>query len=299
VIEGGVETSTRLLELPFNHIFFTGSPHVGKVVMHAASQTLASVTLELGGKSPTIIDETADLAVAARRTAWAKMVNAGQICIAPDYVLVHQSRKDELVRLLLENIKEFFGENAVESNDYARMINERHASRMTRYLEDAALKGATVHGGKSDSNQNYIQPTVVTDVSLDSDLMQHEIFGPILPLVTYNTLDEAIQLINSKEKPLALYIYSKSERSISHIINNTRAGNTCVNHNALNFYNVNLPFGGSNNSGVGNAHGFFGFEAFSNARSVYRQHVPGAIELLVPPYTKWKEKLIELTVKYF
>jgi aldehyde dehydrogenase (NAD+) len=299
VIEGGVETSTRLLELPFNHIFFTGSPQVGKIVMHAASKNLTSVTLELGGKSPTIIDETADIPVAARRTAWAKMVNAGQICIAPDYVLVHKSKEDELVKALQKNLEEFYGSNAIDSSDYTRMVNERHAGRMVRYLEDAALKGAIILGGKSDNHKNYIQPTVVTDVPLDCDLMQHEIFGPILPVVSYDSIGDAIKLINSKEKPLALYVYSKNDKNINHIISNTRAGNTCINHNALNFYNVNLPFGGTNNSGIGNAHGFFGFEAFSNARSVYRQHIPGAIELLVPPYTKWKEKLIELTVKYF
>jgi aldehyde dehydrogenase (NAD+) len=226
-------------------------------------------------------------------------VNAGQICIAPDYVLVHQSKRDELVAAFLKNIEEFFQGDAAQSIDYTHMVNDRHAARMVKYLEDAAWKGATVKGGKSDASQNYVQPTIVTDIPLDSDLMQQEIFGPILPIVTYQSLDEAIKLINSKEKPLALYIYSKSDKNISNIINNTRAGGTCINHNALHFYNINLPFGGSNHSGIGKAHGFFGFEAFSNARSVYRQHIPGAIDLLTPPYTRWKEKLIELTVKFF
>jgi len=299
VLEGGVETSTRLLEFPFNHIFFTGSPGVGKMVMQAAAKNLASVTLELGGKSPTIIDETADVPVAARRTIWAKMVNAGQLCIAPDYVLVHQSKKEELMQAMLKTINNFYGDNSFTSKDYTRIVNDKHAARVVKYLEDAALKGATVLGGKSDSSENYIQPTIVTDVPLNSDLMNEEIFGPVLPVLTYNTLDEAIALVNSKEKPLALYIYSKSEKNINHILSNTRAGGTCVNHNAVNFYNVNLPFGGSNNSGIGKAHGFHGFETFSNARSVYRQHIPGALELLVPPYTKWKEKMIEWTVKYF
>ncbi len=299
VIEGGVETSTRLLELPFNHIFFTGSPGVGKVVMQAAAKNLASVTLELGGKSPTIVDETADIQVAARRTIWAKLVNAGQMCISPDYVLVHQSKKEELVGALLKTIESFYGSNPIASNDYTRMVNERHSARVIKFVEDAALRGATVLGGRNEINQNYIQPTIVTDVPLDSDLMEEEIFGPVLPVLTYNSLDEAIALINSKEKPLALYIYSKKEKNINHIINNTRAGGTCINHNAVNFYNVNLPFGGSNNSGIGKAHGFYGFEAFSNARSIYRQNIPGALELLVPPYTRWKEKLIEWTVRYF
>jgi aldehyde dehydrogenase (NAD+) len=299
VIEGGVETSTRLLELPFNHIFFTGSPQVGKVVMQAAAQTLASVTLELGGKSPTIVDETAGIKLAAKRIVQGKLANAGQTCVAPDYVLVHQSKKDELVTALLQVISEFYGQSISESADYVKMVNERHAARMIKYLEDAALKGATVHGGKTDVNQNYIQPTLVTDVPMDCELMRQEIFGPILPVIPYKNLDEAINLINSKEKPLGLYIYSKSEKNINQIISSTRAGNTCVNHNTLNYFNVNLPFGGSNNSGIGKAHGFFGFEAFSNARAVYRQHIPGATDFLVPPYKNWKEKIIELTVKYF
>lgn len=299
VIEGSIETSTHLLELPFNHIFFTGSPQVGKVVMLAAAKTLASVTLELGGKSPTIIDETANVKLAAKRIIMGKMVNAGQTCIAPDYVLVHVSRKEELEKALLATIRDFYTEVPSESNDYVKMVNERHASRMVKYLEDAALKGAKVLGGKTDMNSNYVQPTLVTDVPMDCELMHQEIFGPILPIVTFQTLDEAIQLINSKEKPLGLYVYSKNEKNINYILNNTRAGNSCVNHNALNYFNVNLPFGGSNNSGIGKAHGFFGFEAFSNARAVYRQHIPGATDFLAPPYKSWKEKIIELTVKYF
>jgi aldehyde dehydrogenase (NAD+) len=299
IIEGGVGTSVRLLELPFNHIFFTGSPSIGKKVMEAAAKNLASVTLELGGKSPTIVDETADIAVAARRTVWAKFVNAGQICIAPDYVLVHESKKQEFVSALKKNIENNYGVHAADSADYTRMVNEHHTGRMVTYIQDAALKGATIHGGKSDDKQNYIQPTIVTDAPLDCNLMCEEIFGPVLPVVGYQSLGEAIAIINSKEKPLALYIYSKRQKNIDHIISNTRAGGTCINHNSVNFFNVNLPFGGSNNSGIGKAHGFFGFEAFSNARSVYRQHIPGALELLSPPYTKWKERLIEWTVKYF
>jgi aldehyde dehydrogenase (NAD+) len=299
VIEGGVETSTRLLELPFNHIFFTGSPQVGKVVMLAAAKTLASVTLELGGKSPTVVDETANIKLAAKRIIMGKMVNAGQTCIAPDYVLVHESRKAELEQALLTSIKEFYTENASQSADYARLVNERHAGRMIKYFEDAALKGAKVIGGQSDLANNYVQPTLVTDVPMNCELMQQEIFGPILPIVPYQKIEEAVKIINTKEKPLGLYIYSKSEKNINFILDNTRAGNSCVNHNALNYFNVNLPFGGSNNSGIGKAHGFYGFEAFSNARAVYRQHILGAIDFLAPPYKSWKEKIIELTVKYF
>lgn len=299
ILEGGPETSKALLELPLNHIFFTGSPAVGKLVMTAAAKNLASVTLELGGKSPTVIDETADLKIAANRIAQGKLTNAGQICIAPDYVLVHNSRKTEFVSMITEQIKQFFGDTPSKNHDYTRIVNERHAGRLNQYIQDAALKGATVIGGQSDVNGSYIQPTVVTDLPADCALLTEEIFGPVLPVVGYDSLDEAIRFINAKEKPLALYIYSKSDKNINKIIGSTRAGGTCVNHNALHFYNVNLPFGGSNNSGIGKAHGFFGFEAFSNARGVYQQHIPGATELLAPPYKKWKEKMIELTVKYF
>jgi aldehyde dehydrogenase (NAD+) len=299
VVEGGVDTSSRLLELPFNHIFFTGSPQVGKVVMLAAAKTLASVTLELGGKSPTIVDETADVKLAAKRIVMGKWINAGQTCIAPDYVLVHASKKDELEKALLKSIQEFYGEKPSESSDYVKLVNERHTGRMVKYLEDAAMKGAKVIGGKSDVSSHYVQPTVVTDVPLDCELMQQEIFGPILPVIPFQNMDEAVKLISSKEKPLGLYLYSRSEKNINYILNNTRAGNSCVNHNAMNYFNVNLPFGGSNNSGIGKAHGFYGFEAFSNARAVYRQYIPGATDFLAPPYKSWKQKIIELTVKYF
>lgn len=299
LIEGGPETSKTLLALPFNHIFFTGSPTVGKLVMAAAAKNLTSVTLELGGKSPTVVDETADIKTAAKRIAQAKLANAGQICIAPDYVLVHRSKKAELIKHVAAAMKSFYGDAPAANPEYTRMVNERHAARIHSYIEEAALKGATVLGGKTDVNQSYVQPTVVADLPLDCSLMTEEIFGPVLPVVAFNSLAEAIQMINAKEKPLALYIFSKSETNIQTVINNTRAGGTCVNHNALHFYNVNLPFGGSNNSGIGKAHGFFGFSEFTNARGVYQQHVPGAIELLVPPYKSWKQKLIELTVKYF
>ncbi len=301
VIEGGIETSTSLLRLPFNHIFFTGAPAIGKVVMEAASKHLASLTLELGGKSPTIVDETADVSAAARRIAWAKYTNNGQICIAPDYLFVHESKKDELVAKVKEQIESFYGIDARASESYARIVNDRHYKRLSGYLDDAKEKGATIaYGGKTDGSEDYIEPTIVTDVDASAKLMTEEIFGPILPVRSFTSLDEPLQVINSKEKPLALYIYSKSKRNIAHIIQNTRAGGTCINHSAVHFFQHNLPFGGSNNSGIGKGHGFFGFEAFSNARGVLKQLLPlSAIELMTAPYTALKQKIIDLSIKFF
>lgn len=301
VIEGGIETSTSLLALPFNHIFFTGAPAIGKIVMEAASKHLASVTLELGGKSPTIVDETADVAVAARRIAWAKYTNNGQICLAPDYLFVHESKKDALVAQVKETIESFYGLDARRSDAYARIVNHRHHNRLSGYLDDAKERGATiVYGGKTDGSEDYIEPTIVTDVDRGSKLMTEEIFGPILPVHSFASLDEPLEVINSKDKPLALYIYSKSNRNIEHIIRNTRAGGTCINSSGVHFFQHNLPFGGSNTSGIGKGHGFFGFEAFSNARGVLKQLLPiSAIELMSAPFTKLKQKIIDISIKFF
>jgi aldehyde dehydrogenase (NAD+) len=300
VIEGGVDTATTLLELPFNHIFFTGSPEVGKIVMASASKNLASVTLELGGKSPAIIDETADIKIAASRIASAKFSNNGQICVAPDYVLIHESKLDAFVKAVKSRISDFYGENAAESASYMRIINGQNFQRVKSYLDDSVKGGAKlVHGGKYDSNDNYIEPTVVTDLPMDSPLMQNEIFGPVLPIVSYRDLQEAIDLIRSKEKPLALYIYSKNKQNVHRILRSTRAGGTCINNSALHFFNHNLPFGGSNNSGIGKAHGRYGFIAFSNERAVYKQILPSPLDLLTPPYTNSKLKMINLILKWF
>jgi aldehyde dehydrogenase (NAD+) len=300
VIEGGIETSTELLKLPFDHIFFTGAPEIGKVVMEAAAKHLTSVTLELGGKSPTIIDETAKISTAASRIAWGKFSNAGQVCIAPDYVFVHESKKDEFVKAITDNLKTFYGEDGNESASLTKVVNQRHFQRVKGYLDDAVARGARIiHGGKTVESQNSIEPTLVEDAPFDSELMKNEIFGPVLPIFSYKNIDEVINHIRENEKPLALYIYSRDGQNIKYILQNTRAGGTVINHNDVHFFNANLPFGGVNNSGIGKGHGRFGFEAFSNARSVYRQHIPGALELLVPPYNNFKERLIELTVKWF
>lgn len=300
VLEGGISTSQALLALPFNHTFFTGAPHIGKVVMEAASKHLTSVTLELGGKSPTIVDETANVDMAARRIAWGKFLNNGQVCIAPDYLFVHESKKEAFVEAVKKHLKAFYTEDASSAKSYNRIVNKRHFERVKSYVEDAVEKGAKIEtGGNFDSEQDYISPTVMTNVSKKSSLMTEEIFGPVLPVYGFTNLQEVIDEINSKEKPLALYIYSSSRKNTNRILANTRAGGTCINHNAVHFFNANLPFGGSNNSGIGKSHGWYGFEAFSNARGVFKQHVPNALDMLMPPYNNFKQKLIDLTIKYF
>lgn len=300
VVEGAVSEATELLKLPFNHIFFTGAPSIGKIVMKAASKHLASVTLELGGKSPTIVDETADIDTAARRIAWGKYVNNGQVCIAPDYVFVHESKKDAFIKAVAKNIETFYNGDAKTESSYARIVNNHHFNRVKSYMDDAVEKGAKIEaGGKVDAAQNYISPTVMTGVKMDSTMMTNEIFGPIMPIHTFKKVEEVIDIVNSREKPLALYIYSKNNRNINKILSNTRAGGSCINHSAAHFFNTSLPFGGSNNSGIGKAHGEEGFKAFSNGRGVFKQHIPNALELLMPPYDGFKQKLIDLTIKYF
>lgn len=301
LIEGDVDVSTELLKLPFNHIFFTGAPEIGKVIMKAAAEHLASVTLELGGKSPTIVDNTANLKDAAHRIAFGKWMNNGQVCIAPDHVFVDAAIADEFLDNLKTSIRSFYGAEAPGSGSYNRIVNQNHFKRIVGYFEDALSKGAKVeYGGKTDASQGYFGPTIMSNIPKNSDLSEKEIFGPILPLYTYTDLQEVIDNINAKEKPLALYIYSNNKKNIKRIINNTRAGGTCVNQCGIHFFNNYLPFGGSNNSGIGKGNGFFGFEAFSNARAVLRQWSPvSALDFMTPPYTDFKQKLIDLAIKWF
>ncbi|SHG70443.1 aldehyde dehydrogenase family protein [Winogradskyella jejuensis] len=300
LVEGEVQTSTDLLNLPFNHIFFTGSPTVGKIVMKAAAEHLASVTLELGGKSPTIIDETANLKAAAKKIMWGKFLNCGQICVTPDYVLVKYTVKSKFIEECKIWLNAYFGSRPEASDSYGRIVSQKHYKRLLEHLNDAkSNNGQIITGGESNEASKYIAPTLVSDLEEAASLLQDEIFGPILPIVTYNTLDEAIQYIKNKERPLALYIYSKSKKNIRKILNYTKAGGTCINNNIIHYANHNLPFGGINNSGIGKSHGYHGFKAFSNERAVVKQHTFGITELLFPPYTNYKEKLAKWTVKWF
>jgi aldehyde dehydrogenase (NAD+) len=293
VVEGDASVAEVLLRKKFDHIFFTGSPAVGRIVMKAAAEHLASVTLELGGKSPVIVDETANLAEAAKKIAWGKFFNCGQICIAPDYVLVHERVRDEFLAKLQASIA------ALGDASRGILVNERHAARVKR-LFDAAIAGGAeiVTGGVF--GQRELAPTVLTNVPPNAAVMQEEIFGPILPVLTYASLDEAFDIIGAREKPLVLYAFSRDRKVVKQILRRTTAGGTAVNHTLVHFYQLELPFGGVGNSGVGKSHGFYGFESFSNARGVLDQRLRfSAIELLYPPYVgKLKEKLIDFTVRY-
>ncbi|MBF8151161.1 aldehyde dehydrogenase family protein [Winogradskyella sp. F6397] len=300
VLQGDVEVSTQLLKLPFNHIFFTGSPKVGKIVMEAASKHLASVTLELGGKSPTIVDKTANIDKAAKKIMWAKFLNCGQICVSPDYVLIDDSVKAEFITSCKKWLQTFYNDQAKSSDSYGKIVTDKHFERLSAYLDNAKSLQATIEvGGQTDSASKYIEPTIISDLKPEAIVLEEEIFGPILPIVTYKSLDMAITYINSKPRPLALYIYSKSKSNTNKILNSTRAGGTCINNSVLHYANHNLPFGGVNNSGIGKSHGFYGFKAFSNERAVMKQHTFGVTELLFPPYTNMKEKLARLTIKWF
>ena len=299
LFEGGVETSQELLSLPFNHIFFTGSPAVGKIVMKAAAENLSSVTLELGGKSPTIVHKSANLKTAAKKILWGKFMNCGQTCIAPDYVLIDEKIKTKFLEHCKFWLNEFELQNTKDDN-YGKIINSKHFQRLKSYLDEVKTNEGKVElGSETDEENLKINPTLVSDVSLDSTVMQDEIFGPILPIISFQAIDECIEIINSKEKPLALYIYAKNNKAIKQIIKNTRAGGTCINNNVIHYSNHHLPFGGSNHSGIGKSHGFYGFKAFSNERAFIKQFSFGATELLFPPYTKLKEKMTELVLRWF
>ncbi len=300
LVKGDAAVSQALLALPFHHIFFTGSPMVGKIVMAAAAKNLTSVTLELGGKSPTIVDASANLTAAAKRIVWGKFINNGQICVSPDYVFVHKDVQEAFVAALQTQIQAFYGDQVVSSPDYCRIVNDKHHARLVNHIEDAKEKGANiVCGGTYDASQNYIAPTILTDVPEEASVLKEEIFGPLLPVKTYADIDEVLTYINEREKPLALYVFSNNKKNTQYIIDQTRAGSTCVNNCIVQYSNHNLPFGGSNHSGIGKTHGRYGFQEFSNSRSVLKQHIPGAIEQLFPPYTSFKETLVKLTVKWF
>ena len=301
VFEGDADMSTALLELPFNHIFFTGSPAVGRVVMTAAARHLASVTLELGGKSPAIVDETADIRETAGKLAWGKYLNNGQTCIAPDYVLIHQSVKQPFMQALRETLTAMYSPDGrpVEASDsYARIVNSRHFERVRALVDDAVEKGATVAlGGSMNADTNFIEPTVLDEVTDDMRVMQEEIFGPVLPVLTYSNLDDALRIVNQRDKPLAMYIHSRSRKNTQYILDRTSAGDTVVNDTLLQFSNVELPFGGVNNSGLGKSNGFFSFQEFSNQRGVMQRDF-GTLTFIYPPYTNRVNKILNFIMKY-
>jgi len=302
VVEGAAQTATDLLSRAFDHIFFTGSPEVGKKVMAAAAVNLTSVTLELGGKSPVIVDASADLRGAAEHIIWGKMVNAGQTCIAPDYVYVHRDVADRFVDLCRSTIARRYGETDAaikNSPDFPRMIHSRHTERVARLIGDAVKAGSQIAcGGASDVEARYVAPTLLRDVPVDTQIRREEIFGPVLPILEFDSLDVVIAQINAAPKPLAIYAWTRNERVVEALETNTSSGSLCVNLCLQQFAQHNLPFGGVNTSGIGNAHGFYGFKAFSHERAVMSAGPLSALKLLFPPYDARKRRLSELLIKY-
>ncbi|MBD2439434.1 aldehyde dehydrogenase [Nostoc sp. FACHB-110] len=266
VVEGGVEVSQKLLAEKFDHILFTGGTAVGKIVMEAAAKHLTPVTLELGGKSPCIVDVNINLEHTARRIIWGKFLNAGQTCIAPDYLLVDKSIKQNLLDSLKKIIHEFYGDHPADSPDYARIISQKHFERLSGLLKD----GEIIIGGETKPEERYIAPTIIDQVSLTDPVMQEEIFGPILPVIEYTDITEAIALINSRPKPLALYLFTENENLQQQVLQATSSGGVCINDTIMHVAISSLPFGGVGDSGIGNYHGKAGFDTFSHYKSVLR-----------------------------
>ncbi len=291
VVEGGPPETTALLRQNWDHIFYTGNGRVGRIVMEAAAKHLTPVTLELGGKSPCIVDESADLDTTAKRIVYGKFFNAGQTCVAPDYVLVHDRVHDALVNRMVATIREFYGDDPKQSTDFSRIINERHHARLSRFLDDADI----VTGGETDPSERYIAPTILKNVNEDDALMQEEIFGPILPLISFSSVDSAIGFVNRHAKPVALYLFSREREVQERVLARTSAGGTAINHVWLHFGVPGLPFGGVGESGMGAYHGRHSFETFSHRRSVLKKPTLPDPPLIFPPYTartmRWLKKL--------
>ena len=292
VVEGGAEQTTVLLEQRFDYIFYTGSGRVGRIVMQAAARHLTPVTLELGGKSPCIVDRSANIPNAARRIAWGKFLNAGQTCIAPDYVLVHERHELELVKELEKAVISFYGEDPSQSPDYARIVNRSHCDRLSALMDD----GEIAVGGVVDPARGYIAPTVLRNVSVNASIMREEIFGPLLPILTFKDIDEAVDFVNERDKPLALYLFSGDEDVHDFVIESTSSGGICINDTLLQITLPGLPFGGVGPSGMGAYHGRHGFETFSHRRALVARGTRFNLSFLYPPYSarmaRWLRRIV-------
>jgi aldehyde dehydrogenase (NAD+) len=295
VVEGGPEVGRQLLAQRWDHIFFTGGASVGRSVMTAAASHLTPVTLELGGKNPAIVTANANLTTAARRIAWGKFLNAGQTCVAPDFVLVERAVEGPLVAALAKQVAKWSGDGPGPSPNLARVVNPAHFGRLTGLL--AATSGEVVAGGAAWAEERYLAPTLVRGVGWDDALMQDEIFGPILPVVSYTTLDEALDELEAREKPLAVYVYTRRDKEADRVIARTSSGSVCVNHNAVQLGVPALPFGGVGASGMGAYHGQAGFAAFTHYKAVLRKPAGGEAPLMYPPYTKAKEWVLRQALR--
>lgn len=290
VVQGDAEVTQSLLSQPLDYIFFTGSTRVGKIIMKAAAEQLTPLTLELGGKSPAIIDQTADLELAARRITWGKLINAGQTCVSPDYLYVHNSNHDELCRLIRGEVESFYGTDPKTSGDFARIINRSHFDRLKNLIDPEKV----LFGGNTDAEQLYIEPTLMTDVSWDDAVMQEEIFGPVLPVLTYDDIGHVISTVNEHPKPLALYLFTSDKNSEQQIIDNIQFGGGCINDTVAHLGNLELPFGGIGQSGFGSYHGKSSFDVFSQQKSIMKKSRWLDIPVRYPPYDgkfKWLKRL--------
>lgn len=303
VIEGDAQVATQLLKLPFDHIFFTGSTAVGKIVMRAAADHLCSVTLELGGKSPTIIDASANLNDAAKRIAFGKFLNVGQACVAPDYILIDKTVEQEFIDLLKQNIIKLYAANGSinsQSPDYGRIVNERNFNRIDALVQDAIQLGAKVElNGASDAALLFFHPVILSGVSTDSKIMEEEIFGPVLPIISYSSEEEILPIILARPKPLGFYIFSTRKAFQQKLTESVSAGAVCINDCVLQFTHPNLPFGGTNASGFGKAHGRYGFLAFSNEKPVLKQKRGITMSsFLYPPFNNRVKRTINLMLRW-
>ena len=289
VEQGDGKISQQLLKEGVDYCFFTGSTQVGKAIMETASQTLTPVTLELGGKSPVIVAKDTSIKHAAQRIVWGKFTNAGQTCIAPDYLLVDEAIRDDLINAIIEVIEEFYTKNPLENSDYSKIINRKHFKRVKKLMKDQSV----IYGGGSNKETLTFEPTLVLEPELDTELMQEEIFGPILPILTYREVSQAVEFIRSKDKPLALYLFTQDKALKEYIIKNLSFGGAAINDTLIHQSNYNLPFGGVGASGMGQYHGKYSLETFSHPKSVIEKTDLFDIKLRYPPYKDWALKLIQ------
>ena len=294
VVTGDYKVNSQLLDLEFDYIFFTGSVNVGKIVMEKASKHLTPVTLELGGKSPVIVDNTANLKVSAKRILWGKLTNAGQTCVAPDYILAHEDIYEELIKEFENVIIEFYGQDIINSKDFGRIINDRHMNRLNAILERD--KNKITFGGEVDFEKRYISPTIIRDVTLEDAVMNEEIFGPIIPVIKYKNMEDIKYYISHHKNPLALYVFSEDENFFEDIINRFSFGGGCVNDTISHVASAYLPFGGIGSSGMGNYHGKASFDTFTHTKSIVKKSTKIDLKLVFPPY-KDKIKLIKKVMK--
>ena len=293
VVEGGVEETTALLNEKFNKIFYTGSGNVGRIIMVAAAKHLTPVTLELGGKSPAFVFNDASLKTTAKRLVWAKFLNGGQTCVAPDYLLVEKGLKEKLIEEIKKQILKYHGENPMESEGFVRIINPRHFDRIMKLIDQDKV----VIGGDNNKEELYIAPTVMDNVSYDDAVMQEEIFGPVLPIIEFDDLDWAIKMIKDRDKPLALYVFTSSSKNTDKIFHELSFGGGAVNDAIMHLANANLPFGGVGESGMGSYHGKAGFDSFSHFKSIYSHSTILEPSIKYTPYTKNKFKLMRMMLE--